>query len=118
MEEFHLCEDKQLVLLDDDELTHFTWGIFAQDKGHNLLRFQSPYALKRILHKIGKKTQMFIDSNLGNKIKGEAVAQELFLLGYENLFMATGEQASDFKNCTWIKDVIGKEYPLAKLAFH
>jgi hypothetical protein len=61
------------------------------------------------LQEIDKSCPFYVDENLGNGVKGEAVTKELFDLGFENLHLATGYPAEQFKHVTWVKSVVGKD---------
>lgn len=54
-------------------------------------------------------TKIFVDSNLGNSIKGEDLSKIVFELGFKNIYLCTGYQASQFSDMPWIREVIGKE---------
>ncbi len=97
------------ILLDDDELVHMTWSMSAQQKGLKLLSFRTPQDLMAQVGQLDKKTPIYIDSNLGNKVRGENVAKELFELGFQQLYIATGYSAENFKHVTWVKGIVGKD---------
>jgi hypothetical protein len=52
---------------------------------------------------------VYIDSNLGNKVRGENVAKELADLGFQELYIATGYSAENFSHVTWVKGIVGKD---------
>jgi hypothetical protein len=62
------------------------------------------------LASIPKHTAIYIDSDLGQDIKGEIFAKELFEQGYHELYLATGYRSSDYdlKQYPWFKGVTDK----------
>ena len=54
------------------------------------------------------------DSDLGEEIKGEYIAKNLYDQGYKNVYLATGYHPSDFDHLKWLKGVIGKTPPWQK----
>ena len=59
---------------------------------------------------INKETPIYIDSELGNNVKGEDMARELKDKGYKNITITTGHEPDKFADLPWLK-VIGKEPP-------
>ncbi|MEW6057487.1 MAG: hypothetical protein AB1540_12820 [Bdellovibrionota bacterium] len=99
------------VLLDDDFLVHMTWKMVAKRLGKNLTVFESVEKLRENLAHIPKSTPVYIDSGLGNGVRGEDIAQQLFKDGYQNLYLATGRSLEELPELPWIKKVVGKEPP-------
>ncbi|MBL7542769.1 MAG: HAMP domain-containing histidine kinase [Bdellovibrionaceae bacterium] len=105
--------DIDYILIDDDALTHLTWKINAEKKGQKCQFYYSYFDFISDQKRIDKKTEIFIDSNLGKdktgiEIKGEIVAKNLFELGFENLYLVTGYPKDKFSNLKYIKDVFAK----------
>lgn len=104
-----------LILIDDDHLLATAWKMSANNRGHHLLTFSNTTEARRIIPLLSQQTPIYIDSQLSNddkSEKGEIFAKELYDLGFHNLYLATGYCASQFKNLTWIKGFVGKEYPV------
>ncbi len=100
------------VLIDDDALVRMNWKTAARGKGIALQAFASPadfYAAESSLH---KDIPVYIDSELGNGIKGEELAQTLKDKGYSNICLETGHSSANFSHIPWLK-VAGKEPPWA-----
>ena len=55
------------------------------------------------------KSKIYVDSNLGNGVKGEEIAKQISDLGFENIYLCTGYRSSDFAKMPWIKDILGKD---------
>ena len=60
---------------------------------------------------IGKKSNIYIDFNLGDELTGTELAKELHSRGFHNLYLCTGYEKNDFQPMNYIKDIVGKEPP-------
>lgn len=100
------------VLLDDDKLVHMNWRTAARTAGAELHAFSDPRELKAALDGMPRDTPIFIDSDLGDGVRGEDVAAELREKGFEDISMATGHGPEKFSHLPWLK-VSGKEPPWA-----
>jgi FMN phosphatase YigB (HAD superfamily) len=87
------------------------WEVKAKQAGIELRCFSTPDELMAQLDSIPKETTIYIDSSLGNDIKGEEIAEQLHNLGYTNLYLATGYEPERFAHLTFLKGVIGKISP-------
>ncbi|MFC1522858.1 sensor histidine kinase [Elusimicrobiota bacterium] len=101
------------VLIDDDPLVHMVWKMAAQEKGMDLKAFKDPKDFMKLLDKVGSdlSTPIYLDSELGEGVKGEDIAKELHDKGFTNLYLETGHPPEAFAHATWIKKVVGKEPP-------
>ncbi|MBF0104292.1 MAG: hypothetical protein HQM16_03085 [Deltaproteobacteria bacterium] len=61
-----------------------------------------------------KDTPVYIDSSLGDGVKGEAVAKAIYALGFKKIYLATGYKKDHFGEMPWITDVVGKAPPFLK----
>lgn len=102
-------EPPSKLLLDDDELIHMTWKMKAKEANVDLLCFKDPEEID--LGTISKDSVFYIDSNLGDDVKGEDFARKLYDQGFENLYLATGYDKSEFEHLDFLKGVIGKRPP-------
>lgn len=98
------------VLLDDDALVHMTWEMAAEDKGVTLNAYTTPSEFLSNLAAFPKDTPIYIDSDLGNGIKGEDIAKDLREKGFACIYLETGHPPERFLHLPWLK-VIGKEPP-------
>lgn len=96
------------VILDDEELQERLWQFAAIQRGKNIIFLKTTDQLFHKLSTINTDTPIYIDSKLGDGIKGEDIALHLNKLGYKNLYLTTGYSAEDFKHLTFLKGVIGK----------
>lgn len=99
------------VLIDDDGLARMNWKAAARAKGAELKVFASP-AEFYAAGDIPKDARIYIDSELGDGVKGEEVAQALKDKGYLHLTLETGHPPEQFSNLPWL-EVRGKEPPWA-----
>lgn len=105
------AQDFDLVLLDDDHLVHRTWKNQAAENDVKVLSFTAPNDFIEATKSMNKDSLIFIDSSLGEGIKGENIGKELYEKGFRNLVLTTGYPAHKFDNCFWFKEVIGKRFP-------
>lgn len=100
------------VLLDDDPLVHMNWKLAAKAAGVELRAYKIPEDFTAGLDALPKDIPIYIDSDLGNGIKGENIAIELHDKGFTSLTMATGRGQEEFSPLPWL-NVTGKEPPWA-----
>ncbi|HNW42872.1 MAG TPA: HAMP domain-containing sensor histidine kinase [Elusimicrobiales bacterium] len=98
------------VLLDDDAITHMNWEWAAQENGIELKAFTNPAEFLASLGDFPKDIPLYIDSELGDNIKGENIAVELKEKGYTNISLATGHPPQRFAHLPWLR-VVTKEAP-------
>jgi hypothetical protein len=99
------------VLIDDDSLVHSMWIYAAKSKNKAV---DLHYTVESFLSKaseIDPRTPIYIDSNLGNGLRGESIARDLYRIGFHEIYLATGYSAEDFEPMEWIKGIVGKEPP-------
>jgi hypothetical protein len=97
------------VLIDDDSLVHSIWDYAAKSSNKTVdLHFNVESFMKKA-QEIDPATPIYIDSNLGNGLRGESVAQDLYRIGFREIYLATGYSADDFEPMDWIKGIVGKE---------
>ncbi|MDX1838092.1 sensor histidine kinase [Legionella taurinensis] len=100
-----------LVFIDDDEMMRTTWIFAAEDAGKSISTYSSFEEFINELNNYSKSTTIYIDSDLGNNIKGEVCAKHLFDKGFSEIHLATGHSKDRFDYMPWIKTVVGKEPP-------
>ena len=97
------------VLLDDDALVQMTWRVAARSKGLSLVGFRSPQKFLAAVDRYSKDTAVYLDSELGEGVRGEDIAKDLHAKGFTNLYLATGHAPEALPDMPWIKQVVGKE---------
>ncbi|MBI4801507.1 MAG: HAMP domain-containing histidine kinase [Elusimicrobia bacterium] len=100
----------QAVLIDDDALVRMNWGATAEEAGIDLKIFSEPGGFLSNLTRFSKDTPIYIDSELGNDIKGENIAVDLREKGFTDITLETGHAPERFAHLPWLK-VIDKESP-------
>lgn len=98
------------VLLDDDSLVHMNWKLAAKAAGVELKAYKIPEDFAAGIETLPRDTPIYIDSDLGNGVKGENIAIELHAKGFTALTMATGHGSEEFAPLPWLK-ATGKEPP-------
>jgi len=101
----------QIVFIDDDEMMVEVWQEAAKVVNKDINVFKDPRDFINDLHLYNKNTYIYIDSSLGNNLRGEDFAKTLYEKGYQNIFIATGYPKDNFKDMYWIKGIVGKEPP-------
>ncbi|HPO95766.1 MAG TPA: HAMP domain-containing sensor histidine kinase [Elusimicrobiales bacterium] len=104
-------KSKVYVLIDDDPLVRKNWGITAKNKK---IKLDSYSSFDEFLNKIdfyGKETEIYIDSDLADGVKGEEVSKKIYYLGFKNIYLETGYEKNKFKNLNHIKDIVSKTPP-------
>lgn len=103
------------VFIDDDEMMRTTWIFAAEEAGVNISTYASPGDFSNEINNYSKDTIIYIDSDLGNNIKGELYAKELYSQGFTEIHLSTGHQPDHFDNMPWIKSIVNKEPPFLLL---
>ncbi|MGE3610693.1 MAG: ATP-binding protein [Bacteriovoracaceae bacterium] len=101
---------QRMVLIDDDNLVHMSWGMGADKKQVDLATYFTIDDFLKDAEKFSKDTAIYIDSNLKDGVKGEIESKKIFDLGFENLMLASGMDFSQLP--FWIKGNQGKSFPL------
>lgn len=98
-----------IVLIDDDDLVHMTWKREMSKKGYKLSSYYSVKDFVTDADNFSLNTLIYIDSNLGEGLRGEVLSKEIADLGFNNLYIATGYSADSIEKPVWIKSVLGKK---------
>lgn len=111
-----MTPDIDAILIDDDPLIHAMWEFSALKNDKKILSFHSTCEFFEHIstHSITciEQVNLYIDSNLGNNLKGEVIAKEIYESGYRTIYLITGNNKETFpRELYWIKDILGKEPP-------
>src|SRR5690606_4006181 len=101
-------EETEIVFIDDDEIMHLAWKMEASK---NKVQLKTYFKIDDFLKEASshnKAIKIFVDSDLGNGIKGEIESKKIFDLGFTEIFLATGYSPQDIEKPAWIKKVVGK----------
>lgn len=99
---------RSVVLIDDTKLFRIDWESYCSSKN---IQFKSYESIENFLadsSAISSDSYIYIDSDLGNGIKGEVESEKVFEAGYTNLFLATGLPQEYINKPKWIKGVFSK----------
>ena len=102
---------KKIVLIDDDDLIHLVWKNKARDHEVELFLFFSIEDFCQRHDEFDRKVHIYIDSDLGDGIKGEVESEKIYRLGFENLYLCTGYEPQDIHRPEWIKEIVQKRGP-------
>lgn len=106
-----VCDTPDFIFIDDSRYLTDAWQAQASLKGKKLVVFNSIEDAERYIHLFPKTTPIYIDSELGGNIKGEDLAKSLYNKGFSTLYLCTGRDELEFPAMSWIKKIVGKEYP-------
>ena len=101
------------VLIDDDPLIHRTWCLAAHTHDKRLLPLHSAAEFFALCDQISRDVPIYIDSELGEGLYGEVIAEGIYKQGFHTIYLATGRPPGsvDPADYPWLKSVIGKEVP-------
>ncbi len=99
------------VLIDDDDMIHTMWKLQGKAVGKVVRAFAAADEFFSIAPTMKKITPIYVDSNLGEGVKGEEGAKIIHEMGFENIYLATGYREEEFGPLPWIKGIIGKSPP-------
>lgn len=102
-----------VVLIDDDPLVRKTWEIAAKAAGKDLSTFASADGFLAASDRFPPQTRVYLDSDLGGGVRGEAVAGDLHAKGFHDISLATGHAPEEFAGNPYIREIIGKDPPWA-----
>jgi hypothetical protein len=103
-----------IVLIDDDRLVHLNWKSHCKKNGLDFHGFYSIEAFLGDSSSFDKASRIYIDSNLGDGIKGEIESEKIFALGFLNLYLATGYEKGSIQKPAWIKEIYSKSPEIIK----
>ena len=75
--------------LEDDELMRMAMEMDAERKNLNLETFSNSKDFFKAVNKTSKDTILFLDSDIGEKIRGEDIGKICFDNGFKNIFLIT-----------------------------
>lgn len=102
-----------LMLVDDNKLVTDTWTIESKKHGKKLVTFNNKNVLMEHIKLFNKSLPVYLDLNLG-KDNGIDIAEELYIMGYKNLYITTGYDPRKINKSPWIIEIISKEPPFSK----
>lgn len=97
------------VVIDDDTLVHSAWKASSKQHGKTLVCFRNAESFWAASEMIDQDSPIFVDVNLGDGVRGEAIAEYIISEGYTCVYLATGEDPSSVQVPSGLKAVIGKD---------
>lgn len=101
------------VLIDDDALVRMSWKLAAKKNGVTLHAFAAPGEFLDESRHFNKSAPVYIDSELGEGVRGETLAETLRTEGFTNLTLETGHPPEKLSVPAWLK-IAGKEPPFGQ----
>lgn len=102
-------EKYSAIVIDDDLLVHKMWALAAKAGGHKVICFERPEDFFSRSTEFSPDSPLFIDVDLGNGARGEAVAEKAAEIGFTQISLATGHAAHSIKAPACVKRIVGKE---------
>lgn len=99
------------VLIDDDALARATWRMTAERLGKRLRAFPTAAEFFRAADAIDRLTPVYMDSDLGEGVRGEEESLHVHELGFTEIYLATGREPAQFAGLAHLRGVIGKAPP-------
>lgn len=99
------------ILIDDDTLMHTTWKMSAKTASKKVLCFATFEEFWTRIDEFDPATPIYIDSNLGNGVKGENVSRHIKDKGFQQIYLATGSAPEHIVSRPWITKIVGKAAP-------
>lgn len=99
------------VLIDDDPLARMTWKLAAEKAGKKLRAFSTAVEFFNESEGIGRETPVYLDSDLGDGVKGEIESARIHELGFREIYLATGHPPEKFAGLAHLRSVIDKKPP-------
>lgn len=103
--------EPDFIFVDDSVYLTDAWKAQAELHGKKVVIFNTVNEVNTYIEYFPHNTPLYIDSNLGEDIKGEILAKSLHEKGFQTIYLCTGMDDTEFPDMPWIKKIIGKEYP-------
>lgn len=98
------------ILVDDDALVRMNWKTAAKVNGISLKIYSNPKEFLAETGQLPKDVSIYLDSDLGDGVKGEEIAKDLHEKGFTDITLETGHPPEQFAHLPRLK-VTGKEPP-------
>lgn len=99
---------QMLVILDSDPMLTEAWLLRGQMRGIRVIAFNTLTTFKSILLELPLETPIYIDYHLQDEMTSLALAKQLAIFGFKNLYLCTGHHPHMQVSMPWIKQVVGK----------
>lgn len=101
----------ETVLIDDDELVRLTWTLAAGRAGKRLMVYAGPDEFYSDAGMIDRAAAIYIDSDLGDRRKGQEELPRIHALGFREIYLSTGFEPERFDGIEHLRGVVGKTPP-------
>ena len=99
-------------MIDNDALIHRSWDYSAKLHGKKLQSFFSVEEFLVAADGLDREIPIYIDSDLGDNVRGEEMARYIHESGFATIYLQTGANPSQFtKPMPWIRSILGKNPP-------
>lgn len=112
--EYHDFQKKiSLIFIDDEPRNTQSWEFFAEIKNHKIVTYNDIQAFFKQASQFTKDIPIYIDLDLRDEKDGIAYAKEIYELGFEKIYIATGvvDFALKKSKYPWITEIIEKRFP-------
>lgn len=99
------------VLIDDDPLVRKNWEVTAAKTGRKIRTLASVQEFLASSKDFHASTPVYIDSHLGDSVRGEEESRKIFGLGFKEIYIETGDIASTDHVPEHLRGVVGKTPP-------
>ena len=102
-----------LIFIDDEPRNTQSWEFFAEAKNHKIVTYNDIHAFFMHASQFKRDIPIYIDLDLRDEKNGIAYAKEIYELGFETIYIATGAVDIALKQSEypWITDIIEKRFP-------
>ncbi len=99
---------KKIILIDNDNLIHTLWKRECLKNDIELISFLSIDDFLEHMNEQDRDITIYLDSDLGDGIRGEVDGIKIFNEGFHNIILQTGHATDDVDAPEWIASVQGK----------
>lgn len=110
-----LHRNPDIIYVDDDVTLTYLWENMGTVHGKKVSTFNSANDFMRVANYYDKLIPIYIDSSLGEEMKGEDFSKILNANGHQEIYLATGYHGMIKNNMPWIKEIVGKDPPFIQL---
>lgn len=104
-------EKAPIALIDDDKYIRHSWIGLAEKYSFEIKAFSDFNGFLSEQDKLDRNTEVFVDSNLGNNIRGEDIISDIKNLGFRIVNIQTGYNESEVKFVEGLNNIVTKEFP-------
>ncbi len=105
------------ILIDDSSLIRDAWSLSSKLNNKLLKTFNSYNEFIIESKNFSFETPIYIDSNLGNDIKGEEIAKDIYESGFKSIYLTSGYDPIEFPDLFHLKGILSKSPPWEKTIF-